>query len=1119
MKKVLDGNSAASLIAYKFSELASIYPITPSSPMADNLDKYNSLGNKNLFGNGVKVIEMQSEAGAAGTMHGSLLSGTLTSTFTASQGLLLMIPNMYKIAGEGLPGVMHVAARTIATHALSIFGDHSDIYAVRQTGWCMLASSSVQQAHDLAAVTHLSAIKGSLPFVHFFDGFRTSHEYNKINLLEDSDLEKLIDMDAVNRFRGRALNINDPKVYGTAENGDVYFQSVEARNNDYNKIPYIVKDYMDEINKLQGTDYKPFNYYGDPNATNIIIAMGSVCSTIKNVISKLNGVGMVEVHLYRPFSKEYLTSVIPDSVKNIAVLNMTKEMGSIGEPLYLDVVAALNGRDVNIVGGRYGLSSKNVTPSDIYSVYKMLEGELKNNFTIGIEDDITNLSLDNYSFEEDSNHQEIVIYGYGSDGMVGASKDLLGVIGEEKYVQGYFSYDSKKSGGVTVSNLRFSETPIDAPYFVTNPSVMVVTKDVYLNKYNILDCVKENGVLIINTSDSLDNIEINDFNKKYINSKYLKVFTIDAEDLALRNNLKGKISMIFEAILLKLLGYDNYNEILEKNIRKKFGLKGEDIVNNNIACVRDALNNLFLFEGELDYQETESYEDDVIRTIDKRLGDSLPVSKLVEFKNGCFPCGTSKNEKRNISTEVPVWDKSKCIQCGQCALVCPHAVIRPFVVDENHEAAEEGISVIGSKDGKKYIISVSEEDCTSCGACINVCPGMRGEKALSFGEKDKQRQVLANTLFENHKNEVMDNKYTIKGSQYCKPKFEFSGACAGCGEAAYLKLLTQLFGDNLIIANATGCSSIYGGSVPSFPYSIPWANSLFEDNAEFGFGIFNGYKTIRNNISNVMDKYKSEVSEDVKELFDKYQNNIDDYEVSKEVYDSLKTQELPKELEDLKQYINKPSVWAVGGDGWSYDIGFSGIDHVLSSNENINILILDTEVYSNTGGQASKSSHYGQVAQFAAMGKRTNKKDMFRIAMSYSNVYVGSISLGANMFQTIKTLKEAYEHNGPSIVIAYSPCIEQGIKKGMSCAATEQKLAVECGYNILMRYNGEELFIDSKEPDFEKYHEFLNGEVRYNSLVLKNPELAKELLEVNKDYAKKRYNYYKNLLDNQKKED
>lgn len=1125
MKKVWDGTSAVADIAYKFSEIASIYPITPSSPMASSVDEYRSKNYKNLLGSSVEVVEMQSEAGAAGTMHGALLAGSLATTFTASQGLLLMIPNMYKIAGEGLPAVMHVAARTVATHALSIFGDHSDVYATRQTGFAILASSSVQEAHDLASVAHLSAISSGIPFLHFMDGFRTSHEINKIEVLEDDDLAPLIDRDALKDFRDRALNINNPASHGMAENEDVYFQSVEARNKDYDRAIDKVEFYMDKINEIKGTNYKPFNYYGDKNAKYVIVAMGSVTSTIRALVDELNkegrSLGVISVHLYRPFSKKHLLEALPKTVKRIAVLDRTKETGSMGEPLYLDVVAALKDYNIEIVGGRYGLSSRNTTPKDLVPVYDMLEGKLQDNFTIGIMDDVTNLSLPKSEFELKKRMKELVVYGYGSDGMVSASKDLLKIIGEkdDEFVQGYFEYDSKKSGGVTISHLRFDRNKIDLPYYPEHPNILVVTMDTYLSKFHVTKNLSRDGVLIVNTKEKFSKLKILASIKEDIKTKNITVFTIDALEISSRNGLKGKISLVFEAILLKLLGIDDYEDVLSKRIKVRFKTKGEDVVQANIKCVKEAIIGLVPFEGEINDIISTSSKGDVIEAINARRGYDLKVSELLPYKNGEFPAGLSKLEKRSVATSVPIWKSENCIECGMCSLVCPHAVIRPFIVDEDGEYAQDGIALIGEENSKyKYIISVSEADCTGCGACIEVCPGKGGEKALTFGSPSIKKQKLANTLFNFYKNPQNYDKFTIKGSQLNEPKFEFSGACAGCGETPYIKLLTQLFGDRLVIANATGCSSIYGGSVPSTPYSIPWANSLFEDNAEFGFGLYKGYKTIRNRIKMIMEKSMDSVEPVVSELFEIWIANMDDYETTKKIKTELEDAQIPREIRELIDYLEAPSVWTIGGDGWAYDIGFSGIDHVLSSNEDVNILVLDTEVYSNTGGQASKASHTGQVCEFTDDGKKTPKKDLFRIAMSYPNVYVASISLGANMMQTIKAFREAETNKGPSIIIAYATCIEQGIKKGMNCSIKEQKLSVECGYNILMRYKDGLLTIDSKEPDFLKYKDFLLGEVRYKALEIKDENLAAKLMDEDMEYAKKRYMYYKNIVANQEKE-
>jgi len=1111
MKKQVDGNTAASRIAYLFSEICSIYPITPSSTMASNVDYLTSTGLKNIFGDIPRVIEMQSEAGAAGAMHGALLSGSLASTFTASQGLLLMIPNMYKMAGECLPGVIHVASRTVATHALSIFGDHSDIYATRETGFCMLSSSNVQDAQNLSIVAHLSAIKGSLPFVHFFDGFRTSHELNTIENIDDKEILKLVPWKELEDYKKRCLNTSTEVQYGMAENEDIYFQSVEAKNELYNKMPDIVNSYMNSINKIMNTNYKPFEYYGSNTAKNIIVAMGSVCDTIKLVVDKLNSegnnVGLINVHLYRPFSKKYLLDVLPNTVQNIAVLDRTKEAGSIGEPLYLDIVSALHDKNINIVGGRYGLSSKNTTPDHIYSVYKMLDSDLKNNFTIGIVDDVTNTNLDSYNFKIDLDAEEAKIYGFGSDGMVSASKEILKVISKDNYyIQGYFEYDSKKSGGVTVSNLRWSKNKINAPYYVLNPSIVVVTKEEYFHKFDVLNSIKENGILLINTSKK--DKELNDYLpsniKKIINNKNISVYYIDATKIAIDNNIKGKINKIMEVIILKLLNIENAIEKVEKLIKETFVTKGEEVIKYNINSVNNALDNLKVLDNITLSEDIPNLKQNVFEMINSRRGNDLPVSSLVPYRNGAFPWNLTKYEKRGTSYEVPVWAKEKCLECGKCNIVCPHGVIRPLLLRD-----KVGKELVGNKE-YNYYLAISEYDCTSCGLCIKECP----TNALSFGNGNSENRELVNKYFDNYDNPKIMDKFNMKGTSLNNSKFKFHGACAGCGETSYIKLLTQLFGEELVIANATGCSSIYGGSAPSTPYSIPWANSLFEDNAEFALGIHSSYRQKRARIENVMKLSIDSVTDDVKKLFNTWLDNKENYEITMDIKNKLKDKDIPKELKDNIDYVSSRVVWAVGGDGWAYDIGFGGLDHVMSQNENIKCLVLDSEVYSNTGGQASKASNIGAVAEFADFGKKTNKKDLFRIAMCYPNCYVASISLGSNIMHTIKVFKEAMEHKGPAIIIAYSPCVEHGIKNGMSCSISEGKLAVDVGYQILMRYNPveERLYIDSKEPDFSRYEDFLDNEVRFKSLKIKDEKLAETLLNLQKENAIKRYNYYKKLV-------
>ena len=1118
--KTIDGNEACARSAYMFSDIAGIYPITPSSTMAEYIDEWSSNGMTNIFDMPVKVIEMQSEAGAAGFVHGALTNGSLATTFTASQGLLLMIPNMYKIAGEMLPCVINVAARSIATHALSILGDHQDIYAVRPTGFAIMASSSVQSVSDLTIISYLSSIKASIPFINFFDGFRTSHEINKINILEKEDIIDLIDFKKITEFRNKALSINS-KVKGTAMMEDVYFQMAEVRNKDYDKLPDIVNDYMKKINKKTSKNYAPFEYYGDKNANRVIVAMGSVCETIKEVIDDLKeDIGLLEVHLYRPFSSKYFFDAMPKTVKNIAVLDRTKEPGSIGEPLYLDVVSIYSNvlNKPNIIGGRYGLSSKDTNPAHIKAVYDfMLSKNNFNGFTIGIEDDVTNLSIPVAEYHTNTNSIDFLVYGYGSDGMVSCSKDILKIIGDntKKYVQGYFQYDSKKSGGITRSHIRISNNPIKSTYFVNNPNLVVCSKESYLTKYDMLSNIKDNGTFIYVTS--LKEKEVNELLdnnlKKIIKDKNIKFYTIDAYSIANKCGLKNKISTILETCILYVTGYEKYIDFIKENVRKRFLKKGEEVINSNIDAIEKTLKNLI--EIKVLFNDIEFIDDknkkinkvfDMINSLD---GNKLKVSDFIPYKDGSFITETTKYEKRGIAEMVPVWNKDKCIQCNQCSFVCPHAVIRPYLLDESEvKSAPKSLknnlrNAIGSK--YQYTIGISKLDCTGCSICANICPS----KAITMSRFD---EVSDNNNFEyllkvKEKNEQINS--TVKGTQFKTPKFEFSGACAGCGETSYIKLLTQLFGEKIAIANATGCSSIYGASFPSIPYKIPWANSLFEDNAEFGYGMLLSYYSNRTKVKKIMEE---EIDGKNKELIKKWLENYDNYNVTKEVYDSFDFNE--SKLKDLKDFIISRDIWIVGGDGWAYDIGFSGIDHVLSSNNRVKILVLDTEVYSNTGGQSSKSSNRGSIAKFTSNGKENNKKDLARIAMCYKNAYVAQISM-ANMNAVIKAFNEADKHDGPSIIIAYSPCINHGIKTGMESQIEEQKLAVSSGYFPLFRYNGKtkEFNLDSKKPNFDLLDKFIDNETRFNALKIINEEKANILFQKLKEDVKERFEYYKNLSE------
>lgn len=1121
-QKIMDGNSACSYVSYNFTEVAGIYPITPASTMAEKVDEYSASGKTNMFGDVVKVVEMQSEAGAIGMVHGLLQNGVLATTYTASQGLLLMIPNMYKIAGELLPCVINVAARTVATHALSIMGDHSDIYSTRPTGFAIFSSSSVQQVMDLTGVSYLSSIKGRIPFVNFFDGFRTSHEYNKINVIDNEIFKELLDYKALENFRKNSLDIDNPTTRGTNQGDMVYFEAVEARNKYYEKLPDIVNDYMEKINKKINTNYKPFNYYGDKNAKKVIVAMGSVCETVKEVIKEEKGLGLIEVHLYRPFSSKCFLNVLPKSVRKIAVLDRTKEAASNGEPLYLDVVEIIKKHNlkIEVVGGRYGLSSKNTTKNDIDAVYKYLDNKILKTFTIGINDDVNNISLTPTTRNFKNTSKEILIYGYGSDGMVTTSKNILTLIGEKtpSYVQGYFEYDSKKSGGVTKSHLRFSKEVINSPYYVTNPYMVVCSKDTYLKKYDVLNNIKENGIFLLNTEKDINNLNevlpVEVINK--LKEKKINFYIINANKIAYENNIPNKISMIMEMAILNLMGEVDMSLVkkeMKHLIKINFSKKGIDVVNSNINALGSSLTSLKKVDISLLTSKInmEKVNNTLYSKLEHARCDLIKVSDFNSNIDGVFEGGTSALEKRGLSNIIPSYDKDKCIMCNMCSLVCPHAVVKPYLLDKE-EIEKSPLSVKEHlKDAKikdndlSFTIGISVPDCTGCSLCSMVCPTKAitlKKQNLEARQKEMERYNYLQTVSEKH---VLP-KTTIKGSQFVKPKFEFSGACAGCGETPYLKLLSQLFGDDLMIANATGCSSIYGASIPSMPYTVPWVNSLFEDNAEFGYGIRVGEDFMHEKVKRVFKEYKNKVNSKNKKLIDKYLKSYSK-EVAEEVYNNLDYEDF-KEIIPLKKYIKEKTIFIVGGDGWAYDIGYGGIDHVLANNENVNILVLDTEVYSNTGGQSSKSTRMGATAKFASSGKKTAKKDLAKMALNYKNVYVATVSLGANYMQTIKAFNESASYNGPSIIICYAPCIAHGIKSGMKSAIEEEKLVTESGYFPLFRYNPEtEKFTLDSKADFTKYNEIFNRENRYSI----NEEEKISLLEQNKKNAIDRYNEYKTL--------
>ena len=1162
-----DGNYAAAHIAYLFSEHAAIYPITPSSTMAEYVDEWAAQGKKNLFGEVVKVTEMQSEGGAAGAVHGSLQAGALTTTFTASQGLLLMIPNMYKIAGEQLPAVFHVSARALASHALSIFGDHQDVMACRQTGFAMLASASVQEAEDLAAVAHLSTIKASIPFIHFFDGFRTSHEIQKIELIDEEALKGMISEKALAAFRRRALNPDAPVTRGTAQNGDVYFQAREACNAAYDAVPDIVARYMGEISELTGREYRPYDYYGDPEAENIIIAMGSVTETIKETIDYLAAqgrkVGALIVRLYRPFSAKYFLKVLPKSVKKIAVLDRTKEPGALGEPLYQDIKTIFQGAENAplIVGGRYGLSSKDTTPAQIVAVYDNLDSaEPKNGFTIGIVDDLSFKSLpvkEEISIVKPGT-TECKFYGLGSDGTVGANKNTIKIIGDHtpKYAQGYFDYDSKKSGGYTCSHLRFGDVPIKAPYLVSTPDFVACHVPSYLSKYNVLEGIKQNGTLLLNSLwDEEETLKrIPDNVRAIIAKKNISVYIINATKIAAEIGLGGRTNTILQSAFFKITGvipYEDAVAFMKKAIVKSYGKKGENIVNMNYAAVdrggeytkleipEDWKNISAKFENPNRNRMAPTFVKNIADVVNAQQGDKLPVSAFKDIADGTIPAGTAAYEKRGVAVMVPEWDETKCIQCNSCSYVCPHAAIRPFLMTEEEAAAAP--ASIKKQQGKavlkdyKFTIQVSPADCTGCGNCVDVC--LAKEKAIKMVPYDTQVAEQANFDYLNskvgYKEDIVSKSANVKNSQFAQPLFEFSGACAGCGETPYIKAITQLFGDHMMVANATGCSSIYGASFPASPYCTDaqghgpaWANSLFEDFCEFGLGMKLGSDRARSTVAGLMEKGLSCscCSDEMKALFTQWLENREDAKITREVADKLVPLmeacgcDICKELLTYQHFLPARSQWIIGGDGASYDIGYGGLDHVLASGENVNILVLDTEVYSNTGGQSSKATPAGAIAKFAASGKKVRKKDLGMMAMSYGYVYVAQVAMGSNPAQFLKVIKEAEAYNGPSLIIAYAPCINHGLKAGMGLSQREEKLAVECGYWHLYHFNpelegsGQNPFsLDSKEPDWSKFQDFLKGEVRFASLYKMFPDRAAELLQKTEEFAKLRLETYKKL--------
>ena len=1168
--KTMDGNEAAAHASYAFTEVAAIFPITPSSTMAELVDEWAAHGRKNVFGQAVKVVEMQSEAGAAGALHGSLQSGALTTTYTASQGLLLMIPNMYKIAGELLPCVFHVSARALATHALSIFGDHQDVMSVRATGFAELASNSVQEALDLGFIAHLASIKSRVPFVHFFDGFRTSHEIQKIEVPEYEEVAKLLDMEAVQAFRDRSLNPERPVLRGTAQNPDIYFQGREASNSFYSVIPDMVEHYMQEYKKLTGREYHPFQYYGAEDAEYVIVAMGSICDTIEETIDYLlaqgEKVGVVKVHLYRPFSSDYFFKVLPPTVKKIAVLDRTKEPGSLGEPLYLDIKDIFYTSDIKpvIVGGRYGLGSKDTTPSQVLAVYKNLKAENpKNGFTVGIVDDVTHTSLVEDEVIDTAPEGTISckFWGLGSDGTVGANKQAIKIIGDHTklYAQAYFQYDSKKSGGITISHLRFGKKEIKSPYYVTGTNYIACSNQTYVYKYDLLKGLKKNGTFVLNCQWTAEELEekLPVAMKQFIAKNNVNFYTIDAVSIARKIGLGSRTNMIMQAAFFKLanvIPVDEAIDYLKASVVKSYGKKGQNIVDMNTAAIDLGVSSFVKIEVPASWADADNaqaqaavaveepqFVTDILRPVNAMEGDSLPVSTFLGREDGTVPLGTAAFEKRGIAVTVPEWQVDKCIQCNQCSYVCPHAAIRPFLLNE--EEVKNAPETFNTKKangkeatGLQFRIQVSPLDCTGCGNCVEVCPAKGKALVMESAAEQVEHQASnwEHAVSLTNKSKLFEVT-TVKASQFAQPLLEFNGACPGCGETAYVKLITQLFGDRMMIANATGCSSIWSGSAPSTPYTTnqegkgpAWANSLFEDNAEFGYGMYVGVRQQREKLADLMKQaLEMELGAGLKEGFQEWLKGSEDADASKAaavkilagLQENGENNEVLTEISAKKDLLIKKSQWIIGGDGWAYDIGFGGLDHVLASGDDVNVLVVDTEVYSNTGGQSSKSTPSAAVAKFAASGKKIRKKDLGVMAMSYGYVYVAQIALGSDMAQTLKVMKEAEAYKGPSLIIAYAPCINHGLKAGMTKSVQEAKKAVESGYWHLYRFNpdladqGKNPFsLDSKEPT-ESFRDFIMGEVRYSSLLNTFPESAEELFVGAEKYAKIRYESYKRLAD------